>query len=44
MGDFGDDEYLGMVCVETTNAANDAVTVPAGASHRMASRYSIVHD
>jgi glucose-6-phosphate 1-epimerase len=44
MGDFGDDEYLGMVCVETTNAADDAVTVPAGASHRMASRYSIVHD
>ncbi len=44
MGDFGDDEYLGMVCVETTNAANDAVTIPAGASHRIASRYGIVHD
>jgi glucose-6-phosphate 1-epimerase len=24
MGDFGDDEYLRMVCVETTNAAKDA--------------------
>jgi glucose-6-phosphate 1-epimerase len=44
MGDFGDDEYLGMVCVETTNAATDAVTIAPGASHRMASRYGILHD
>ncbi|MBK1629439.1 D-hexose-6-phosphate mutarotase [Thiohalocapsa halophila] len=44
MGDFGDDEYLQMVCVETTNAAADAVTIPAGGSHRLASRYGLVHD
>jgi glucose-6-phosphate 1-epimerase len=44
MGDFGDDEYLSMVCVETTNAAADAVTIPAGATYRMVSRYGIVHD
>ena len=44
MGDFGDEEYLGLVCVETTNAADDAVTIAPGDSHRMASRYGIVHD
>jgi glucose-6-phosphate 1-epimerase len=44
MGDFGDEEYLGMVCVETTNAAEDAVTLAAGASHRLCSRYRILHD
>lgn len=44
MGDFGDDEYLGMVCVETTNAADDAVSIEPGATHRLESRYSIVHD
>ena len=44
MGDFGDDEYLGMVCVETTNAADDAVTIAPGGTHRMASSYGIVHD
>ena len=27
MADFGDDEYRTMVCVETTNAASDAVTL-----------------
>lgn len=44
MGDFGDDEYLNMVCVETTNAATDAVAIPAGGSHRLASRYGLLHD
>ena len=44
MSDFGDEEYLGMVCVETTNAAADAVTIAPGETHRMASRYGIVHD
>jgi glucose-6-phosphate 1-epimerase len=44
MGDFGDEEYRCMVCVETTNAADDAVTIPAGGTHRLASRYGIVHD
>lgn len=35
MKDFGDDEWPGMVCVETANAADHALTVPAGGSHHM---------
>lgn len=34
--DFGDDEYLGMVCVETTNWRHDAVEVLPGGEHRVA--------
>jgi len=44
MGDFGDEEYLRMVCVETTNAAKDAVQVVPGESCRLASRYAIRRD
>ena len=44
MGDFGDEEYLRMVCVETTNAAKDAVQVAPGDSCRLASRYAIRRD
>lgn len=36
MEDFGDGEWPGMVCVETANAADDAVTLPAGATHTLA--------
>ena len=32
MADFGDDEYLGMVCVESGNVASDRTVLPAGAS------------
>jgi glucose-6-phosphate 1-epimerase len=35
MPDFGDDEYPGMICVETTNAPGDARTVPSGGEHRL---------
>jgi D-hexose-6-phosphate mutarotase len=35
MPDFGDDEWPGMVCVETANALDDAVTLAPGASHAM---------
>jgi D-hexose-6-phosphate mutarotase len=35
MADFGDKEYQGMVCVETTNAADDVVAVLPGAEHRL---------
>ena len=35
MPDFGDEEWKGMVCVETANAMGDAVTLPPGASHVM---------
>jgi len=44
MADFGDEEYLGMVCVETTNAASDAVTIAPGASYRLGTRYAIQRD
>lgn len=33
MPDFGDDEYTEMLCVETTNAADDLVELAPGASH-----------
>jgi len=35
MPDFGDEEWTGVVCVETANAMGDAVTLPPGASHVM---------
>jgi len=35
MADFGDDEWPGMVCVETCNVADHAVTLEAGATHTM---------
>jgi glucose-6-phosphate 1-epimerase len=41
MGDFGDNGYLKMVCVESTNAAEDVVLVQAGGEHRLWVRYSI---
>ncbi|MBX2996922.1 MAG: D-hexose-6-phosphate mutarotase [Caldilineaceae bacterium] len=36
--DFGDDEYRGMVCVETARAAEDVATVPAGGEDRLTAR------
>ena len=33
MPDFGDEEWTGMICVETANAMGDAVTLAPGASH-----------
>ena len=41
MADFGDDEYLGMVCVEAANAATDQVEIAPGDMHRLAARYRI---
>lgn len=35
MPDFGDDEWPGMVCVETVNAMDNAVRLEAGQSHVM---------
>ncbi len=35
MADFGDEEWTGMVCVETANAMDDAVTLAPGAAHVM---------
>ena len=41
MGDFGDEEYKNMICVETANTANDCVTIAASATHRMTANYAI---
>ena len=35
MPDFGDDEYTGMVCVETTNAAGDVRLIHPGEKHTL---------
>jgi len=41
MPDFGDDEWPGMICLETANAADNAVTVPPHASHTMTATISV---
>ena len=41
MGDFGSNGHLNMVCVESTNAADDVVQVAAGGEHRLWARYSV---
>jgi glucose-6-phosphate 1-epimerase len=41
MGDFGPNGYLNMVCVESTNAADDVVSIPAGGEHRLWVRYGV---
>lgn len=41
MGDLGDRSYLGMVCVESANAADDVVTIPAGGEHLLHVRYDV---
>jgi glucose-6-phosphate 1-epimerase len=40
MADFGDDEWPGMVCVETCNVAENAVSLAAGATHTMTAAIS----
>ena len=40
MGDFGKDGHRGMVCVESGNALENAVTLAPGATHRLAAVYS----
>lgn len=41
MGDFGPDGYLGMLCVETANAAEDVVHLAPGQVHRLVARYEV---
>lgn len=38
MSDFGDDEWMRMVCVETCNVLDAAVTLAPGESHTMTAR------
>lgn len=40
MGDFGPDGWRRMVCVESANALENVVTVPAGGSHTLSATYS----
>ena len=41
MADLGDEEYTGMLCVETTNAGPDAVQILPGENYRLVARYTI---
>lgn len=41
MGDFGDNGWAGMLCVETANAAEDVVSIAAGAEHKMLATYAV---
>ncbi len=41
MGDFIEAGYLNMVCVESANAADDAITLRPGEEHRLWVRYSV---
>ena len=42
MRDFGDQEYVEMVCVETGNAYDDTVTVPAAQKHHLGTTIKVV--
>lgn len=41
MGDFGDDEWTQMLCIETCNALDGAVTLAPGASHVMSATVEV---
>jgi D-hexose-6-phosphate mutarotase len=41
MGDFGENGFRNMVCVESANAFDNLVTVKAGETHRLAVVYSV---
>jgi len=39
--DFGNDEWPGMLCIETANAAENAVTLAPGDTHEMSARIAV---
>lgn len=39
MGDLQDDDYLRLLCVETTNAATDIITIQPGGEFRLVANY-----
>ena len=43
MPDFAEDEWPGMVCLETANVLDNAITLGAGAAHTMSARYAVSH-
>lgn len=42
MGDFGDEEYKQMVCIETANAGTDVITLEPGESHTLTTCISVL--
>ena len=42
MPDFGDDEWPGMVCIETANALDNALTLQPGESHEIAATLRVL--
>ncbi len=43
MADLGDEDYKRMLCVETTNAGPDIVSIAPGGRYSMSAEYSITH-
>jgi glucose-6-phosphate 1-epimerase len=43
MPDFGDDEWTGMVCIETANVGSDAIMLQPGQSHTTQAMISVSH-
>lgn len=41
LGDMGEGGWRRMLCVETANAADDAVTIAPGAGHTLVARYAV---
>lgn len=41
MSDMGPDDWKGMICIETANAADNAVKLAAGDTHRMTARVQV---
>ncbi len=41
MGDFGENGFRGMVCIESANAFDNVVTVKPGETHRLEVEYSV---
>lgn len=44
MPDFGDEEWTGMVCVESANAMDDALTLEPGSSHELVTTIEVRPD
>ncbi len=43
LADLGDDEWPGMVCVETGNVRDNGIRLPSGGTHRSTTRISVQH-
>ena len=41
MGDLGEDGYMKMLCVESSNAADDVVEIPPGKTHHLWVQYQV---